>query len=413
MKKLVLMLSMVLPFSQNINAQAINTQTIQQITKSEISKLFVIQNVATEKTRVYERCDDTPGCPHKLIFESDMVVGRSESGTKDDPYAFVTQLGHSRIKSWVKFYQDKNGHYPHWYQEGQSLETIPEKAPRNSSGQPEPTMGWGKKWMKNDTIYGAFGWYAALLTPSNRETGVNYQWIHGTIGWASDKNAPIQLTRTWLLNLVSDPGSSGCTRLSNDQVSYLRHILPAGTDIFRVYAHEATRENPCAKTGFFGKCKKENIFESYKNQATPLKWNYIMLTDDAQKTNGLTADAATIESLQIPVIEGQNLIEKGTAEIKQYPTAIGINYIKSASSGLSGDRYSIDDPTGTEESHFKGVFLVDEGKFINYEHPNTEKTQTKIRVGGFENFKSNVPDSLKTDGSYYQTPPAYLKKNQY
>ena len=416
MKQLIL-LKIIIFISQTVFAQDVTlipnsnpNPTPDQIAMNPtVSKIFVIQNIATEKIRVYERCDTDINCPHRLILEADMVVGRPEEGSDNDPYAYVTQLGHSKIKSWVKFYQDRNAHYPHWYKEGQSLESIPPKAPKNKSGQATADLAWGRKWMTNETIYVAFGWYAAILTPSNKDTGVNFQWIHGTIGWASDQNAPIRLTRTWLLNVISNPGSSGCTRLSNDVISYLRHILPVGSDIFRIYSKEATREKTCLKTGFLGGCKQENILSAYTQQKESLKWNYTMLTNEAQKTNGLTADSMTIEQLGIPVVDGVNLIEKGIAEIDQYPNPVGLNYLKSASSGESGDRYSIDDGTN-EDSNFKGVYLVDEGRFIDYQHPMSESKNGKIKVSGLIEFQTQVPEVLKTTGNYFLPKSYYIQK---
>ena len=128
---------------------------------AESTKYFVIQNIATEKTRVYERCTETPSCPHKLVLETDMVVGRPEEGTKRDPHAFKTWLGHSKISEWVKFYQDGSAHYPHWYRAGQSLNSIPAPLTEGVS-----KIVASRKWMVKDskgdsTIYGAFGWYAA------------------------------------------------------------------------------------------------------------------------------------------------------------------------------------------------------------------------------------------------------------
>ncbi|MGZ3782732.1 MAG: hypothetical protein ACXVCY_18965, partial [Pseudobdellovibrionaceae bacterium] len=82
------------------------------------SKYFIIQNIASEKTRVYERCTTSPDCAHKMVMETDMVVGRPEEGTKEDPNAFKTWVGHARISEWIKFYQDGQKHYPPWYRAG-------------------------------------------------------------------------------------------------------------------------------------------------------------------------------------------------------------------------------------------------------------------------------------------------------
>lgn len=376
---------------------------------AESNKYFVIQNIATEKTRVYERCTETPNCPHKLILESDMVVGRPEEGTKQDRHAFKTWLGHSKISEWVKFYQDGSGHYPHWYRAGQSLKSIPAPLTEGVS-KVVASRRWMVKDSKGDsTIYGAFGWYAAKVTPADETNGMNYQWIHGTIGWGKDGDAAIDLTRGIFMNMFSNPGSAGCTRLENRAVAYLRSLLAPGTDIYRIYAQESTRE-------------KEKISGLFKKKVSPLpryadkfdrpgRWDYILLTDGAQKSGGLTADAKTIIEKAIPVINGQNLIEKGSYEIDQYPNAMGRNYNTTASSGKSGDRYQIDSGRPGEPSNFRGYFLVDEGRLIDYKHPSSVATKGVIKVSGLAEFRNSVPEFLATSGSH-NPPEVEYKKEQ-
>lgn len=363
------------------------------------SKYFVIQNVATEKTRVYERCTETPSCPHKLVFESDMVVGRPEVGTKEDPNAFKTWLGHAKIAEWVKFYQDGQGHYPHWYKAGQDLKTIPDPITDGVT----KTIG-SRKWLVKDehgkeTIYGAFGWYAAKVTPSDEINGLNYQWIHGTMGWGKDGPAAIELTRGFFMNMVSNPGSSGCTRLENRAIAYLRTLLSTGTDIYRVYAKESSREQEIT-TGVFK--KKTTPLPRYADKyERPLIWEYILLTDGAQQSGGLTADRRTIIDKAIPVIDGVNKIEEGFYEVDQYPNVVKLRTSARAAGGKSGDRYNID------EENFSGYFLVDEGRFINYAHPDYIRTKGVIKVSGLADFRSSVPEFLSTNGIHH--PPTEEK----
>lgn len=384
------------------------------ISSTEIAKkrspYFVIQNIATEMTRVYQRCDVSPNCPHKLIFETKMVVGRPEEGTENDPHGFKTMLGHSVISEWIKFYQDGKGHYPHWYRNGQRLSTIPPKAPLNSKGQPEGGLSWGNKWRTTvngeETMYGAFGWYAAKLHPATGSQGVNAQWIHGTIGWGSDGEVAIELTRSALLNIFSNPGSAGCTRLSNASVAYLRHLLPVGTDIYRVYAREATRANPCARKSIFGSCKEENIFSAYRDQPKSKTWSYVMVTDGAQRSGGVSADYNAISQLGIVVKEGVNLIEKGVYTVDQYPNVAEADYRYEPSSGRTGDRYQLDDEFGEQATRFTGHFIVDEGRFVNYQHPNDRK----IPIGGLLEFRKEVPAFLKTNGDFFPAQIYYRQK---
>lgn len=363
---------------------------------SQVAKYFVIQNIATEKTRVYERCTTSPSCPHKLVMETDMVVGRPEVGTKEDPHAFKTWLGHARISEWIKFYQDGLKHYPHWYRAGQDLNDIPSPISKGAS-----KIASSRKWIaKNEsgdaTVYGAFGWFAAKVTPADSTEGLNYQWMHGTIGWGRDGAAAIELTRSFLMNLFSNPGSSGCTRLENRAIAYLRHLLPIGTDIYRIYAREATREQEVVIN------KKQILpLPRYTTQFhQPFLWSYTLLTDGAQQSGGLTADSHSIYIQRIPFARGVNLLEFGSYVVDQYPNAAPLDYSQSAHSGKSGDRYQIDDEKNkyTVNSNFRGYFLVDEGRFIDYQHPDQQKTNGVIHVSGLADFRNSVPEFLKTSG---------------
>jgi hypothetical protein len=352
------------------------------------SKYFVVQNIATEKTRVYERCFQSPDCPHKMIFETDMVVGRPEVGTDEDPNAFKTRVGHARISEWVKFYQDGKGHYPPWYTRGQSLESIPAPLIRGMSDL-TASRSWAMTDRKtgHETIYGAFGWFAAKVTPADENTGMNYQWMHGTIGWGKDQSRPIELTRSFLLNAFADPGSSGCTRLENQAIAYLRQLLPIGTDIYRVYAKEATREVVI----------ESRPLSRYRENFTQKgMWSWILLTDGANTSGGLTADAATIYAKNIQFTPGVNMIERGFYYLDQYPNPVALNYSKSPSSGQSGDRYDI------KPQNFRGYFLVDEGRFVNYAHPDMRMTGGRVITGGMDDFRNSVPAFLQTGGKYYQ-----------
>jgi hypothetical protein len=372
------------------------------------SKYFVVQNIATEKTRVYERCTETPDCAHRMVFETDTVVGRPEEGTKQDRYAYITWLGHSKIAGWVKFYTDGAKTYPPWYTAGQDPKTIP--SPITDSGT---NLGGAKKWTVDagnggTTMYGAFGWYAAKLTPQD-ESGVNYQWMHGTIGWGKDQGAAIEVTRSVLLNIFSNPGSHGCTRLENRSIAFLRSLLAPGTDVYRIYARESTREKE-EVSGFFHKTVKPlpRYADKYNN---PGAWNYILLTDGAQKTGGLAADEASVKASGIS-ITGQNLLEQGTFYYNQYPQVVAPDYNYPASTGKSGDRYQIDSGQAFDGTNFHGYFLVDEGRFVDYQHPNVRAVNGKVRVSGLMDFRDSVPDYLKTSGAHNPPPVTYIRKKE-
>lgn len=372
----------------------------------EAGKYFVIQNIATEKTRVYERCTTSPGCAHRLIFETDMVVGRNEEGTKENRYAYMTWLGHAKLSEWIKFYSDGQQTYPSWYTTNQDMKTIP--APITDS--PTNLIG-SRKWIVKgtdgkDTIYGAFGWYAGKLIPADEKEGVNYQWMHGTIGWGKDGAASIDVTRGILINIFSNPGSHGCTRLENRAIAFMRSFLAPGTDIYRIYARESTREKEEVK-GFF----KKKITPLPRYAATynnPAKWNYILLTDGAQQANGLTADARVITGRAIQVTPGVNLLDEGVFEVDQYPNVAALDYRYTPSTGKSGDRYRIDSGKKEEadKTQFRGYFLVDEGRFVDYHHPDETAVKGKVHVSGLLDFKDSVPAWLATSGAH--NPPEAL-----
>jgi hypothetical protein len=256
-------------------------------------------------------------------------------------------------------------------------------------------------------MYGAFGWYAARLSPQD-ESGVNYQWMHGTIGWGVDQATSIEVTRGALINMFSNPGSHGCTRLENRSIAFLRSLLPPGTDVYRVYARESTRE-------------RELVAGVFKKSITPLpryadkygvpgSWQYILLTDGAQKSNGLPADAETVRASGIAIVQGQNFLEEGTFLYDQYPNAVSPDYNYAASSGKTGDRYQIDSGSPNDATHFRGFFLVDEGRFVDYQHPDAQAVGGKVRVSGLADFISTVPDSLRAVGDHHPAPIQYIRR---
>ncbi|MBC7370052.1 MAG: hypothetical protein H7326_00705 [Bdellovibrionaceae bacterium] len=370
------------------------------------SKYFVVQNIATEKTRVYERCVTGPDCAHRMVFETETVVGRPEEGTAQDRYAFITWVGHSKIASWVKFYTDKAQTYPSWYSPGQDINTIP--GPIGSGSKLLGAKKWTVKTASGgSTMYGAFGWYAAMLLPQDDVNGVNFQWMHGTIGWGSDEQNAIELTRGTIINLFSNPGSHGCTRLENRSIAYLRSLLAPGTDIYRVYARESTREQEIVRGAF---SKKVTPLPSYAEQFNnPGIWNYILLTDEAQKINGLEADADVVRASGIPIVKGVNFLEEGSFRYDRYPNAVPADYNYSASSGKTGDRYLVDSGNSGDISNFKGFFLVDEGRFVDYQHPSGAAVGGKVHISGMLDFRDSVPEFLKTSGDHQPAEITYRR----
>lgn len=300
------------------------------------TKYFVIQNIATEVTRVYEKCNDSPKCKHKLIFETDMVVGRRKNGFVDRDEWF-TNVGVTKIRHWVKWHQDSQGHYPAWY--AKDYPPVPPPGADFFDWFDSSVMPEGKGSMR-----GAFGWFAAILGPSPKE-----QWIHGTAGWGSDGAKFIDITRDFFLSSVSDVRSSGCTRIENAAVAFLRHILAAGTPIIRVYAKEAV-EDP-----FLFRYEKQKIKGIFRYILT--KSNTI---DDA---GAGTIERSAVLARKVPK---DYWLEEGTYYYDRYPTVHTYSWSPGgigSGTGALGNVYNVD------EKWLKGHFLIDTGRFVNYDHP--------------------------------------------
>lgn len=328
------------------------------------SKYFVVQNVATERTRVYERCTSSVGCGHRMIFETPILVGLPQNDERGkDKYGLRTQVGSFRISSWRKFYMDSAQKYAPWW-----APNFP-KLPRVNA----TLFDWYEKRIlpkgSSHEARGAFGWYAAHLNPSP-----DGQWMHGTFGWGADKAKFID-------KYIEDSAgayqnmSSGCTRLENRAIAYLRHILPVGTEVYRVYAKEAVRDSTLSR---------------YENQKTSPIWNWI-LTTEGVNSEGPTSDAEAVMSRNVPV---ENILEKGSYEVDQYPDGIGL---WGSNSEKNRQRYVTGNVYGIQSDDFRGVFMVDEGQFVDYQHPVSEKV--------IIHSSNSLPGDLKTSSTFTLAKP--------
>jgi hypothetical protein len=144
--------------------------------------------------------------------------------------------------------------------------------------------------------------------------------------------------------------------------------------------------------------------EAYNNPGT---WNYILLTDGAQQSGGLTADAELVKASGIPIVKGQNFLEEGTFRFDRYPNATPADYNYSPSSGKTGDRYSIDSGANNAPTNFRGYFLVDEGRFVDYQHPDATAVAGKVHVSGLDDFRTSVPEFLTTTGEHHPASVTY------
>lgn len=368
----------------------------------EDSRYFVIQNIASEKTRVYKRCTAAPGCSHELIFETDMVVGKPEEGTRDNPHQFKTRVGKGLLADWIKFYG--NDHYPPWYspsdEKGGGKLRIPAPGKLGVLG----SLAWfDKDYMDSEyrnvdqPMKGAFGWYMAQIYPAD---AVDQQWIHGTLGWGSDQGKAIEVTRGVISNIVANPGSHGCTRLENQAVAFLRSFLPVGTPIYRIYAREAMAQAPVIKR----KWKFLTSVEYRADAKEPGQWDWILTKIGAQKSMGLTADAKKVLESGIKKTDA-SVIETGTYTYDRTPDASGIDFSKESFSGKSGDRYELAEESVDQLGRFKGFFLVDVGQLDDYKHPTHR--DGRIVMGGLPEFQNSVPDYLTYQGpkNYYVPAP--------
>lgn len=295
------------------------------------SKYFIIQNIATEKMRVYEKMCDDGRCAHKMIFETDIVVGDVD---KDK-----TVAGYYHITSWHKFYQDGAGSYPSWYDP-------------NYPPMPSPNEGvsaWAENLpYKGASVRGAFGWYTAKVGPNS-----HYQWTHGTIGWGENKQEFIEATRGWWANLFLDPRSAGCSRTDNESIAYLRHLVDVGTPLIKVYVKEAYADP---------------TLRNYSDRKD--EWQYV-LTKNGVRVDGQKADRQEVLNAGTP---RHRWLEEGVFKVDRYPTAKPfLSGSMGAKASTNGNVYSL------KHKHMKGVLLIDEGRLVGYKKP------AKIGRGGYSN----------------------------
>ena len=287
----------------------------------EAQKIFVVTNIATEKVRVYKRCEASENCVNKIIFEQDVVVGEDDDGTK-------TNLGHYRVTNWEKFYETP-GLYPAWYKEG--YPSVP--GPKSSM-----SSWFDSSFMPSQqgAMRGAFGWYTAKIGPNP-----SGQWMHGTAGWGQDKQNFILFKNSFvgaITNIFKAIRSHGCTRIDNESIAYLRTIVPVGATYVKIYAQEAYRN--------------EKIGESKKTGT----WSYIM----TKKQNEIAERNSVLKG----GTSESAWIEQGTLSYLQTATAVAAN-------SKGSDVYDIG------SSSFNGYFIVDEGTVVDYQHPK------QLQVGGY------------------------------
>ena len=338
--------------------------------KKFVGNYFVVVNVATETLRLYERLCADNSCPHKMILETEVVVGEDVDHPKEEKGKGRSILGSYRVTGWAKFYQDAEGHYPSWYKEGYP-ETPGSDADWND-WLSKKVMPKDEKGKAHGSMRGAFGWFTAFVAPEPFG-----QWTHGTLGWGSDQDKFIKRVKKRLINVVSDPRSSGCTRNNNEAIAFLRKMIDVGAPIIKIYA------------------KEEILDSSMNNYPNHFEdWDYVMT-----KTKSHAVDSAdVIKSLGVTTYDLDNFLraklEGGTLildpsdplnevlEVNTYMKDIHPDIIAFTPGeklgkfkrkiGQKGNVY------GIANSEMHGVFYIDTGLLENYAHPDTV-----LEVSGF------------------------------
>lgn len=338
--------------------------------KEFTGKYFVVVNVATETIRAYERVCADNSCPAKMVMESEVVVGEDRDHPKEEPGKGRSILGSYRVTGWAKFYQDPERHYPAWYKDG-----YPATPPADASWNDwfsKKVMPLNEKGKPEGSMRGAFGWYAAFVAPE-----AYGQWAHGTLGWGADKDTYIKKVKKPLINVVSDPRSSGCTRNNNEAIAFIRNLIEVGAPMIKIYAKEAYLDPSLS---------------SYPTVSVP--WNYVLTKNknhavdrnqvlNLLKINGSDLDAfwqaklAGGELILDPKDPLNQVIEVGTYDVDIRPDVIEYTPGEKLSKmsrrvGRKGNVY------GVKEADMHGTFYVDAGMLEEYAHPTAI-----VEVSGF------------------------------
>ncbi len=339
--------------------------------KDFTSKYFIVVNVATETIRLYERqCLDN-SCPHKMIMESEVVVGEDVDHPKDEPGKGRTILGSYRVIGTTKFYQDPAGHYPAWYRDG--YPAIPKVNASWNEWFSKKVMPADLEGKKHGAMRGAFGWYAIFNGPE-----AYGQWTHGTLGWGADKDTYIKKVKKPLLNIISDPRSSGCTRNNNEAIAYLRSMVDVGTPVIKIYAKEELSDSALSRYNQ----KTENWdYVMTKNKNHAVEKNKVLELLKVSESDLMTYWAAVQqggETILDPSSTLNQVIEVGTYEKDTYPSIIPYTPGEKLGKierkiGRKGNVY------GVKSSSMSGTFYVDTGMLSGYNHP-----AETLEVGGFD-----------------------------
>lgn len=350
--------------------------------KEFAGKHFVVVNVATETLRLYERVCLDNSCPNKMLMETEVVVGEDVDHPKEEKGKGRSILGSYRVTGWAKFYQDAEGHYPAWYRDG--YPATPSADAKWSEWLSKKVMPEDLEGKKHGSMRGAFGWFAAFVAPEPYG-----QWTHGTLGWGSDKDSFIKRVKKPLINVVSDPRSSGCTRNNNEAIAFLRQMIDIGAPIVKIYAVEKIMDP---------------TMSNYPDQTQD--WNYVMTKtknhevdrEAVLKTLKLSsadldafweAKKAGGELILDPKSPLNQIIEVGTytkdthPDITEFTPGEKLGKFK-RKIGAKGNVY------GVKSTAMHGAFYVDSGMLEAYAHPDEI-----LEVSGFAD--ESTPPWMKVE----------------
>lgn len=301
---------------------------------------FAVLNIATEMLRLYEKCDGSACRGHRLVHEISMLAGPNLAGRR-------TWLGEYRVHSWHQFYADAAGDYPSFWQPG--YPALPRARASLSDWLATSLLPDGKGKQR-----GNFGWFTAKLAPE-----ADGQWLQGTWGWSEDGDRFIRLAKAAVDDPSRDVQTHGCTRVDNVSIAFLRRMLPVGAIVVRVYAREklVAPLSAAARSAAAARAPK-------------LPWN-------------LEADALFQEAAQA---SGAAL--RGEYQLNQTASAVPL---------AQGNKY------GVAPEKMRGFYLVDQGLFENYDHPEG------LDVGGDRN-RGAVPDMLVAPALPRPPPPPSARR---
>jgi hypothetical protein len=339
--------------------------------KEFTGKYFVVVNVASETLRMYERnCSEQNVCKNHLILESEVVVGEDTDHPKDQPGKGRSILGSYRVVGWTKFYQDPEGHYPSWYRDG--YPAVPAPDANWSEWFSKKVMPLDKEGKPEGKMRGAFGWYTAFVEPEPYG-----QWLHGTLGWGSDHDKYIKKVKTPLINVVSDPRSSGCTRNPNEVIAFVRKMIDIGAPIIKVYAKEAIQDSTLSEypgttaDWQYVLTKNRNHAVDRNDVITNLK---ITSQDLDAYTKAIKDGGALVLDPKSPL---NQILEAGTFTHDIHPDAV--EYTPGEKMGAFGRKLGRKGNVyGVKSQNMHGTFYVDTGLLQDYAHPNET-----VEVSGF------------------------------